>query len=582
MPETLRHLVSRGPIEPSTVVGILRQLLETLAFDQWRGMVHGDIAPDTIVLVPGGRPSFVGSRPSFTGTLTGDLDDYSAGLDDDPTTPAGIGAPHGLTAEYHDAAAYWAPEQVGGGPADERTDIFATAVVAYEMFTGRHPFGASEGLPAAAVAQRIMRDPPFDIPAPALAGLPRRVLVALDVALSKDPAARFADAVDFLDALKGAETAEDAGPAKNARPLIAPSAAAVPSAAAAPAADAAPAAAAAPRPDAAPSPVAEPRPVATPSPALPLPAPPLPTPLVPAPPVPHAPIEAPPPVATALPVEPAAPVEPPIPVETPRFRHPARSATTPPAPAPVVPTPYDIDIPERAGTHSRRTWLIGTVAVLLVVGAAALAVWLFVYAERSTGADSTTVTSEGGAASGLSGLFQGTTTTEAPTTTTIPPTTTTTAAPTTTTTMTPSTTIATTTTVAALVRVEQTDANILYAGDWSAGNDSAASEGRFSFANSSGASITVTFEGTYLAWIAKRSPAYGKAEVTLDGKKLGAIDLYAAAPEWQVKVWGSGNLKPGVHTVTIAWTGEKNRAASDTNIGVDAFDVRGSLVQAAE
>ena len=92
--------------------------------------------------------------------------------------------------------------------------------------------------------------------------------------------------------------------------------------------------------------------------------------------------------------------------------------------------------------------------------------------------------------------------------------------------------------------------------------------------------MTVAFEGTYLAWICKKSPAYGKAKVTLDGRSLGTVDLYSASTGWQQKVWGTGTLEYGPHTVTIAWTGTKNAASTGTNISVDAFDVVGSLNRA--
>jgi hypothetical protein len=90
--------------------------------------------------------------------------------------------------------------------------------------------------------------------------------------------------------------------------------------------------------------------------------------------------------------------------------------------------------------------------------------------------------------------------------------------------------------------------------------------------------VTATFTGSYLAWIAKKSPAYGAASVSLDGGAPVMVDLYDAVTLWQQPVWETGVLSPGTHTVTIQWTGEKNPAATGTDIGVDAFDVVGGLV----
>jgi Peptidase family M28 len=128
------------------------------------------------------------------------------------------------------------------------------------------------------------------------------------------------------------------------------------------------------------------------------------------------------------------------------------------------------------------------------------------------------------------------------------------------------------------IRYQQTSAKLVYAGAWYYNNAAAsASGGSFKYTNASGASVTVNFTGTYLAWITKTSPAYGIARVTLDGTDMGTVDLYSAGEVWQQKVWESGLLTSGAHTLLIEWTGEKNPSASADNIGVDAFDVVGTL-----
>lgn len=130
-------------------------------------------------------------------------------------------------------------------------------------------------------------------------------------------------------------------------------------------------------------------------------------------------------------------------------------------------------------------------------------------------------------------------------------------------------------------RYEDTEPYVLHTGAWKTTTDAGASGGSFRFANSARCSVTVTFEGTYLAWIAKKAPIYGNAEITLDDESLGTIDLYSRTTKLQEKVWGTGTLKPGVHTVTIAWTGTKNNTSTGTYISVDAFEVTGSLLQSS-
>ena len=129
-----------------------------------------------------------------------------------------------------------------------------------------------------------------------------------------------------------------------------------------------------------------------------------------------------------------------------------------------------------------------------------------------------------------------------------------------------------------LTRYEQTDPRLAYAGTWQSNTSSpTASGGSFRYADSAGSSVTLRFVGTYLAWIAKTSSVYGIAKVTVDGTVAASVDLYSADPSLNHKVWDTGTLSSGLHTVKIEWTGDRAAGATDANISVDAFDVRGSL-----
>lgn len=432
MPETLRQLISRGPVDLSTALDILGQLLNALEFAHWRGIIYGDISPERIVLTSTGQATLAEFAIAHVG--------------DEPTpTRAGTG---------WGTSAYLAPEQIKGDPADERTDIFAMGVVAYEMLTGKHPFGASDGLSADAVTEHILHDPALGIPQLTLASLSAHIPQVLEVALAKNPKDRFPDAISFLDALKGTTAVADVV----------------------------------------------------------------------------------------------------VPGESPR-----RYAVSP------------------RRSRSRRAWV--TYALLGVLLAVALWVLVVVALSGNSGAgSSTTVTSAGVTSTGQSApaiVPPATTTSVAPTTTISTTTSTTTA----TTISTPTSTVSTTTTTTP-IRFEQTDARLLYTGAWTTTASGSASGGSLRFANSKGASVTISFQGTYLAWIAKKSPAYGKAKVTVDKQAPVTVDLYSAATLWQQKVWNTGALPFGSHTLKIEWTGTKNTAATGNNINVDAFDVAGSLTQA--
>jgi len=55
------------------------------------------------------------------------------------------------------------------------------------------------------------------------------------------------------------------------------------------------------------------------------------------------------------------------------------------------------------------------------------------------------------------------------------------------------------------------------------------------------------------------------------------VDLYSARWLYRQKVWDTGTLAAGTHTVLIEWTGAKNRKATNAYLVVDAFDVLGAL-----
>jgi hypothetical protein len=89
------------------------------------------------------------------------------------------------------------------------------------------------------------------------------------------------------------------------------------------------------------------------------------------------------------------------------------------------------------------------------------------------------------------------------------------------------------------------------------------------------------FTGTGFKWITIKGPDCGIARITVDGVPMAPVDLYSGAFQWQQAVYTSPVLSPGLHKVKIEWTGDKNDLSTGTFIGLDAFDVTGSLAQAA-
>jgi len=93
---------------------------------------------------------------------------------------------------------YMAPEQVKGRPVDGRADIFALAVILYELLTGERPF---PGKNVTTVIYKIVHEeplPPIQLDSSIHPGLNAVILKGL----SKDPGDRYATCGDFLSALK--------------------------------------------------------------------------------------------------------------------------------------------------------------------------------------------------------------------------------------------------------------------------------------------------------------------------------------------------------------------------------------------
>ncbi len=163
-----------------------------------------------------------------------------------------------------------------------------------------------------------------------------------------------------------------------------------------------------------------------------------------------------------------------------------------------------------------------------------------------------------------------TSTTEAPTSTTEGSTTTTEGATTTTDAPAPP---------PAPTRYQQTDSRITYLGFWYGAYIWSASGGSFYGSDVADAAAVVTFDGTSIRLIAKTTPYYGKATVTLDGVDE-YVDLYSPTILHKQAVYLKQDLTRGPHTLVITRSGEKNLRSSGTAISLDALDIAGELTQA--
>jgi len=175
---TLRdRLQAAGALPAAEAVDIAKQVLSALAHAHLHKVVHRDVKPDNIHILPEGLiklTDFGIARLTEEASLTGDGQVFG--------TPS-----------------YMSPEQIEGRFIDHRSDLFSAAVVLYEMLSGRKPF---TGDSVVSITYAIMNAEP----AP-LAGASYPLERVVMQGLAKDPAQRFQSAEAMRQALTDAAAA---------------------------------------------------------------------------------------------------------------------------------------------------------------------------------------------------------------------------------------------------------------------------------------------------------------------------------------------------------------------------------------
>ncbi len=171
--ESLQDLLARLKVLPLQLAAdILLQVSNALEYAHRQGVIHRDVTPDNIFLLPGNR---VKVMDFGLACAVGTEDINLAGT-----------------------AAYISPEQIEGDPVDARTDIYGLGAVAYEMVTGRKPFpGQDTGAVLNAHTSRDIPDPGEIVPE-----LPREMRDFILQAARRDPAQRYQNMDKTLKALR--------------------------------------------------------------------------------------------------------------------------------------------------------------------------------------------------------------------------------------------------------------------------------------------------------------------------------------------------------------------------------------------
>ncbi|MFN8588147.1 MAG: protein kinase [Candidatus Eisenbacteria bacterium] len=186
--ETLAARLERGPLSAATLLASAVQVAGALAEAHRAGLVHRDLKPANLMLTESGVKllDFGLATPALPRTEPGELSQLET--QHQPLTAAGM-----MVGTFQ----YMAPEQLEGREADERSDLFALGCVLYEMATGRRPFHGNDTFTRLG---SMLRDRPAP-PASVNAAMPRALGQIVARCLERDPALRFASAVELRDAL---------------------------------------------------------------------------------------------------------------------------------------------------------------------------------------------------------------------------------------------------------------------------------------------------------------------------------------------------------------------------------------------
>jgi predicted Ser/Thr protein kinase/tetratricopeptide (TPR) repeat protein len=172
---SLRDLVADGPLPVQDAVRYAIEAADALAHAHDRGVVHRDLKAANTIISSSARLKIVDFG------LARRIDPLMSGAKTQ-TSLAGpgvaVGTPYAM-----------APEQVRGGVADARTDLWALGVLLYEMLTGDRPFS---GTTVAELFSAILRDSPAPLP-PSISDALREIL---HTCLARDPAERYQRAAD--------------------------------------------------------------------------------------------------------------------------------------------------------------------------------------------------------------------------------------------------------------------------------------------------------------------------------------------------------------------------------------------------
>ncbi len=174
---TLEEKLALGPLPVKQAIDCIAQVLAALDHAHEHGIVHREVTPAHIILLPGGLVKLAGFGLAKAAT-------------DPQLTQAGT-----MLGSLH----YASPEQVRGvGPLDGRADIYSAGVVLYEAVTGRKPFDARSQFDL--MLAQVKATP--ELPSQLNPEVPEKLDRIISTAMAKQPEERFRTAREFRSLLE--------------------------------------------------------------------------------------------------------------------------------------------------------------------------------------------------------------------------------------------------------------------------------------------------------------------------------------------------------------------------------------------
>ncbi len=185
--ESLAKRLRQRRLSHEEVFDIARQIGAALQAAHRAGVVHRDLKPDNVFLVPHDAGGVVGERVKLLDFgISKVIDSQTLQTQDEVL----LGTPR-----------YMAPEQAMGknSGVDARTDIYSFGCIVYEMLAGKGPFA---GLALHEFIYRVVHEAPEPL-APLAPDAPPQAVAAVEHALAKRPEDRPQDIDAFITELTG-------------------------------------------------------------------------------------------------------------------------------------------------------------------------------------------------------------------------------------------------------------------------------------------------------------------------------------------------------------------------------------------